>query len=91
MWDAALATARSIDDLDMRVYALRAVAKSLTDAGHIEQMRALIQDSWREATTYQEMWGLLSLARFFIVADPALLPALIAGADWVTEFLQTPT
>ena len=90
LWEPALAIARAIEDDDTRAEALSAVSLSLEHAAQAVQLRVLVQSSWHQATTYDEIWKLLSLASSFVIADPALLAALLAGADWVAEFLQPP-
>ena len=89
--DEAMTTARTIEDADTRASTLSAVARAQAAAGEYAKLRNLVQSAWRQATTRDEMWGLLSLANHFIIADPPLVPALLAGADWVTEFFKSPS
>ena len=87
----AIDTARMIEDVETRINTLRAVAESLALYSPVFRTDEIVRNSWRAVTTDQGLWELLCLANSFIVAEPTLLSALLAGADWVAEFLQSPS
>lgn len=87
-WESALAIARTIDDAGSRIKVLSAVAKAQTAAGQYAQLYELIQNTWRHATTAEDLWSLLPLASSLITSDPKLLPAFLSGAVWVTDFIK---
>jgi hypothetical protein len=55
---------------------------------HLPTVLTLVQRLWSQAQTRDDLYDLLPAAAPLFVADPTLLPQILAGEEWVKDQLR---
>jgi thioredoxin-like negative regulator of GroEL len=85
-WEAIISVIGEAASITTRHYG--AISHFLSTLPHLPTVLTLVQRLWSQAQTRDALYALLPAAAPLFIADPTLLPQILAGEEWVKEQLR---